>query len=619
MEKDPTYEVPWKEELAANLRGFALVARSAPSLTLGMLLIALVTGLVPAFVVKKTGTLIDSVRPTLVQGLDSIPGRTARDALIAMSIAIILTQLAAPVRTSLDFGLRHRFQAYLARRMMRGISDLPGLAYFEDPSFRDKLEVTQWIGWAPAQSASQSISAVQNVISFVAMAYLAASYAPWAPLVIALGVLPGGIAAWHFTTVTGMVQWRYSSQIRKSNYYKALALNKDPAKEMRISALKDWTIGRQTEHWLAGKTEVWKKQRRTLILALILQILATVVVAFVFIGALNATLDGKLGIGKFTVAMGGIVGSMTALFAIFQSAAWIRRGNYWLPNALRILSLATTAPRLDVAGLQRARPQGQEPAGIKFEGVSFAYQGTDRLILNDLNLFISAGTSLALVGENGAGKTTLIKLLCRFYDPTVGRILIDGVDIKQFELADLRTRLGVIFQDFVRYSLPASDNVGFGAVKSLQQRDLLVEAARRVGVLEKIDTLPEGWDTPLSREFGGVDLSGGEWQRIALARAMMAQVGGDSDILVLDEPTASLDVRLEHELYEHFAELSLGKTTLLVSHRFSTVRMAERIVFMQDGQVVEDGTHEDLIAQAGRYAEMYEIQASHYRLTGALD
>jgi len=617
MEVNPTYQVPWKEELAANLRGFALVVRSAPLFSLGMLLIGFVMGVVPAFVVKKTGTLIDNVRPALIEGLDSAPGRAAKGALVAMAAAIILSQLVGPIRSSLEFGLQRRFQAHLSRRTMRGISNLPGLAYFEDPSFRDKLEVTEWIGWAPAQSVSQFIGGVQSVISFTAMAYLATSYAPWAPFLITLGALPGGIAAWHFTTVVGMVQWRYSPQIRKSNYYKALAMNRDPAKEMRISSLKDWTIGRQTEHWLAGKEEVWKKQRRTLTLALAFQVLATGVVAFVFMGALKAALAGDLKIGDFTVATGGIVGSMSALIAIFQSAASIRRGNYWLPNALRLFSLAGTAPRLDVSGRQPARPG--TPTGIAFEGVSFAYQGTERQILHDLDLFIPAGTSLALVGENGAGKTTLIKLLCRFYDPTHGRILIDGVNIKEFDLADLRTRLGVIFQDFVKYSLPASDNIGFGAVENLGRQDLLVEAARRVGVLEKIEGLPQSWDTPLAREFGGVDLSGGEWQRIALARAMMAQVGGESDILVLDEPTASLDVRLEHELYEHFADLSRGKTTLLVSHRFSTVRMAERIVFMQDGRVIEDGSHKDLIARGGKYAEMYEIQASHYRLTGALE
>jgi ABC-type multidrug transport system fused ATPase/permease subunit len=226
---------------------------------------------------------------------------------------------------------------------------------------------------------------------------------------------------------------------------------------------------------------------------------------------------------------------------------------------------------------------------------------------------------VALVGENGAGKTTLIKLLCRFYDPTEGRITVDGIDIRELDLDDYRSRLAVIFQDFVHYQLSARDNVGFGDLASAGEESKLRDAAARVGILTQIEALPEGWDTPLAREFGGVDLSGGEWQRVALARAMMAQVGRDADLLVLDEPTANLDVRVENELYGHFAELSRGRTTLLVSHRFSTVRMAGRIVLLAGGRVVEDGSHEELIAAGGRYAELYEVQASHYRLTGSLE
>jgi ATP-binding cassette, subfamily B, bacterial len=293
---------------------------------------------------------------------------------------------------------------------------------------------------------------------------------------------------------------------------------------------------------------------------------------------------------------------------------------------MRVLGLAEADPRLDLSGTTPARPPAR--TGIRFEGVSFVYPGTDRLVLDCLDLDITAGTSIALVGENGAGKTTLIKLLCRFYDPTEGRITVDGVDIRELDLDDYRSRLAVIFQDFVHYNLPARDNVGFGALdragdaaagKPHDRLGALREAAAKVGILEVIEALPDGWDTPLAREFGGVDLSGGEWQRVALARAMMAQVGRDADLLVLDEPTASLDVRVENELYGHFAELSRGRTTLLVSHRFSTVRMAGRIVLLAGGRVVEDGSHEQLIAAGGRYAELYEVQASHYRLTGSLE
>ncbi|MBW3588707.1 MAG: ABC transporter ATP-binding protein/permease [Actinobacteria bacterium] len=618
MEIEEKYRVPWREELSANLRGLWMVGQSAPFVAIAQLIVALISGLAPAIIIFQTGELISNVTAALDLGVDSAPAMGARRALIILAGAVVVTQLMGPVNEALRFALERRFQAYLSRRVMTGVSDLPGMAYFEDPDFRDKLEVTSWIGWMPVQSVNQFLQGIQNVFSLVAMiTVVAAKFAPWAPLVIVLSALPAGIAGWHYTSVVGMVQWRYSPEIRRATYYKDLALTLEPAKEIRISGLKDWVVGRQGSHWLAGKQEVWNKQRRTMLATLFLTLFANIVVALVFFSALRSTAIGRLDIGNFAAASMAMVGTSSGLIALFQSAASIRRNNYWLPNALRIMKLAKTDPRLDVSGTRPARELPR--TGISFENVSFHYAGTDRRIIDQLDLWIPSGSSIALVGENGAGKTTLIKLLCRFFDPTEGRILLDGVDIREFDLADLRTRLAVIFQDFVHYKLPASDNVGFGAIDRREDKALLEEAARRVGVLEKIESLPDGWETPLSREFEGVDLSGGEWQRVALARAMMAQIGRGSDILILDEPTASLDVRLEHELYEHFAELSRGQTTLLVSHRFSTVRMAERIVFMEDGRIVEDGSHEQLMDRRGRYAELYEIQASHYRATGVLE
>ena len=594
-----------------------MVGQSAPFVAIAQLVIALISGVAPAVIIVQTGALITNITSALDLGLDSPPAARAQVALIILAGAIVVTQLISPVNEALRFALERRFQAYLSRRVMTGVSELPGMAYFEDPDFRDKLEVTSWIGWMPVQSVNQFLQGIQNLFGLVGMVTVAAIYAPWVPIVIILSALPAGIAGWHYTSVVGMVQWRYSPEIRRATYYKDLALTLEPAKEIRISGLKDWVVGRQGSHWLAGKQEVWNKQRRTMLATLFLTVLANIVVALVYFAALRSTAMGRFDLGAFTAATMGMIGASSALIALFQSAAGIRRNNYWLPNALRIMKLAKTDPRLDVSGTRPARELPR--TGISFENVSFHYAGTDRRILDQLDLWIPSGSSIALVGENGAGKTTLIKLLCRFFDPTEGRILLDGIDIREFDLTELRTRLAVIFQDFVHYKLPASDNVGFGAIDQREDKPLLEEAARRVGVLEKIESLPDGWETPLSREFEGVDLSGGEWQRVALARAMMAQIGRGSDILILDEPTASLDVRLEHELYEHFAELSRGQTTLLVSHRFSTVRMAERIVFMEDGRIVEDGSHAQLMDRGGRYAELYEIQASHYRATGVLE
>jgi ATP-binding cassette subfamily B protein len=252
-------------------------------------------------------------------------------------------------------------------------------------------------------------------------------------------------------------------------------------------------------------------------------------------------------------------------------------------------------------------------SGIRFEDVSFRYPGTDRLVFDRLDLDIPAGQSLAIVGDNGAGKTTLVKLLARLYEPTAGRITVDGVDLRDLDADTWLERVGVIFQDFIRFELPCRDNVGFGSRRLSGDRDALVAAARKVGAEGIVDRLPRGWDTVLSRAYdGGMDLSGGQWQRIALARALLAVEGGAS-VLVLDEPTANLDVRAEAELFDRVLESSRGTTTVLVSHRMSSVRRADVICVFDAGRVVERGSHDALMAHGGRYADLFALQAARFR------
>ena len=606
-----------REELAANLRGLGLVARSSPGLALALLATTVVSGGAPAVAVAGTGRFLAELPEAVRLGSASAPGREVRSALLLIAAAVFLSQVVGPIQQAVLFGLQRRFEAYLSRRLMTATVALPGLAYFEDPEFRDELAVAHWIGFGPVHTLQFATQVFQQLSQLLAMAAVAATYAGWVPLLVVLSAIPGGLASWRLESVSGMARWRRSEDTRRADYYRNLAVDRETGKELRIFSLPEWARGRQSRHWLAGVTEMLTLRRKGLAWVLWLHALAVIGLAVAYVDMIRSTIAGRTSVGTFTAASIATVGLSTAVVALLREASRARRSSFYMPSAMRVLGLAEADPRLAVGGSAPARPEPR--TGIRFEGVSFSYPGTERRILDSLDLHIEAGSSVALVGENGAGKTTLIKLLCRFYDPTEGRILLDGVDVREFDLEDYRRRLAVIFQDFVRYELPARDNVGFGALDAAGDPAMLREAAARVGILEQIESLPQGWDTPLAREHGGVDLSGGEWQRVALARAMMAQIGRDADLLVLDEPTASLDVRVENELYGHFAELSRGRTTLLVSHRFSTVRMAGRIVLLAGGKVVEDGSHTELVAAGGRYAELYEVQASHYRLTGTLE
>jgi ATP-binding cassette subfamily B protein len=554
--------------------------------------------------------------PDALRG-DGAATSAAQGALVAIAAAIVAQQVAGPVAGAVLFGLQRRFHAYLSQRLMSAVTALPGLAYHEDPRFRDKLHVSEWIGWAPVNSVQFLRQMVQMSIQLTGMAVVAVSFAWWAPAIVVVAAIPEGVSSWKAVAAVGWARRVRSEDSRRADYYKKLALTIEPAKELRVFRLGDWVLGRQGLHWMDGMREAWALRRRNLVVRFGLHLFAVGALAYAYMGALFAALSGRIDIGVFTATTMALTAMLSAIISVFASAAQLRQANFYLPTALQLLDLPRGDLRLDVSGSRPARSTAR--SGIRFEGVSFAYPQTDRVILDGLDLEIASGGSIALVGENGAGKTTLIKLLCRFYDPTAGRITLDGADIRELDLADLRRRLAVIFQDFVHYHLPARDNVGFGAVERLSEPDLTRVAAGRVGVLDVIEALPDGWDTPLAREFGGTDLSGGEWQRIGLARAIMAQLGGGADLLILDEPTASLDVRMEHELYERFADLARDRTTVLVSHRFSTVRMAERIVLIDGGRVVEDGPHGVLLARGGRYAELYEMQASHYRLTGSLE
>jgi ATP-binding cassette subfamily B protein len=318
------------------------------------------------------------------------------------------------------------------------------------------------------------------------------------------------------------------------------------------------------------------------------------------------TITGHYSIGDLTLITTAIMQAMANIQQAFSTASGVADQALFLTDLLAFFEMK---PRVEskVNGLPAPKPITR---GFEFRNVSFAYPGTNRRVLSNFNFTLSPGERIALIGENGQGKTTVVKLITRLYDPTEGEILLDGVDLREYDLADLHAEIGVIFQDFMRYEMTARENIAVGSVDRLQQQDDIELAAHKSLADTVVSKLPASYDQMLGRRFeGGVELSGGEWQKMALARAYLR----DAQLLILDEPTAALDARSELEVFERFAELTEGKMALLISHRFSTVRMADRIVVLSGGRLIEEGNHQELMARGGLYASMFEMQAASYR------
>jgi ATP-binding cassette subfamily B protein len=396
---------------------------------------------------------------------------------------------------------------------------------------------------------------------------------------------------------------------RRAGYFAGLALDPAPAKEVRVFGLGDWVKARHRRAWEEVTADMSAVRRRKCRRQVASHLLVAPVHAVVFVAAGLAAADGRLSLGGLAVVLQA-ARQLIDLGILTGDDYQIDFGSASVPALADLEQRAAAAVAAAPAGVRPAT--GLPVREIRFEGISFTYPGAGRPVFDGLDLTVPAGTSMAIVGANGAGKTTLIKLLARLYEPTGGRILVDGVDMRELDVVEWRSRLAVIFQDFVRYELPAADNVGLGGVPLLNDRPALARAAARAGTLDRIEDLPRGWDTVLARSYtGGCDLSGGEWQRIALARALLAVEAG-AGVLALDEPTANLDVRAEAELFDRFLGLTSGLTTLLISHRFSTVRRAERICVLDAGRVVELGGHDELVTAGGGYARMFGLQAARF-------
>ena len=526
--------------------------------------------------------------------------------LVALEFGLAcLTSILNRIVDYCDTLLADKFIRHISVRIMHHASRLD-LASYEDPLFHDKLERARVQATDRLGMVQQLGRLVQQVITTATLAASILLFSPWLLLVLIACVIPAFLGESHFAFLGYAQAFRQTPVKRQIDYLRFLGASKDSAKELKLFGLSKYL----TDRFKKLSDDIFVQNvalaKRRLFASALLSLLTTIGYYGAYAYVILETLQGKMTVGTLTFLTGAIAGASANLQMIFSTFSSIADQSLFLTDLLEFFAVRPTVYSKPNA-LKTPRPIRE---GIEFREVSFSYPGSDRPILRNLNLFLKPDERIALIGENGEGKTTIVKLLTRLYDPTAGQILLDGIDLREYDLDDYASNIAVIFQDFMRYDMTAWENIAVGQIgarENLAQVELAARKSLAEGVIKK---LPKGYDQMLGRRFEtGVDLSGGEWQKVALARAYLR----DAQILVLDEPTAALDARSEHEVFERFAELTKGKMALLISHRFSTVKMADRIVVLEKGVIAEQGRHEQLMAHGGRYAEMFELQASSYR------
>lgn len=589
------------------------VWRTSRLLTLASLGLRLLRALLPVAMLYVGKLIIDEA--VHLAGNGGMP--PLREALAGGQLDTLLQLLALELGIAIGSDLLGRLVNYAdallselftnatSVRLMEHAAELD-LEDFEDPDLQDKLDRARRQTMGRMNLMGQLFGQVQDAITVVSFAAGLVAYAPWLMALLAVALVPAFIGESHFNTLGYSLNHSWTPERRQLDYLRQVGASVETAKEVKIFNLHRFLIERykllaerfyRANRTLARKRAFW---------GTLLAALGTLGYYAAYAYIAWRTISGDFSIGDLTFLAGSFMRLRQLLEGLLTGFSQVAGQALYLDDLFSFFAIEPEI-RSRPGALPVPRPIRE---GFVFEDVGFRYPDAERWAVRHLDFRLEAGEVIALVGENGAGKTTLVKLLARLYDPDEGRILLDGRDLRDYDLDDLRANMGVIFQDFVRYHLSAGENIGVGLVEAMRDDARIRDAAHRALADEVIEALPDGYEQLIGRRFKtGVDLSGGQWQKIAIARAYMR----DAQVMILDEPTAALDARAEFEVFQRFKELSAQRTAVLISHRFSSVRMADRILVLADGRIEASGTHAQLMEEGGRYAELFELQAAGYR------
>lgn len=603
----------WKDRLEA-LRYvpalFGLIWRTHRGYTSAMIVLRIARAFIPVATFWVGKLILDSVIAAKAgQGPLSDVWRY-----LALELAVVLTgEVLARASSLIESLLGDLFSNAMSVRLMEHAAKLD-LAQFEDPEFYDHLERArrQTVGRIALLSLLLSMS--QDALTLLTLAGALIAYSPWLLLLLAIAVVPSFLGETHFASLGYSLLFRWTPERRQLDYLRYVGASDKTAKEVQMFGLAPWL----TERYRSLSQRFYEENRnlsiRRGIVSASLSILGTIGYYGAYVVILIRAVQGDITIGTLTFLAASFGRGRDVIQGILLSASNVFEQSLYLRDLFVFLDMKPT-----IESPPNARPVSAKiQSGFVFEDVGFRYPGSDRWAIRNVDFMLRPGERVALVGENGAGKTTITKLMARLYDPTEGRIMLDGVDLREYDLASLRRAIGVIFQDFVRYDMRFDENIGVGEIDSVRA-DLersngtpatITAAAENSLAASLLPRFAKGYQQMLGRRFeDGVDLSGGEWQKIALARAYIR----DAQVLILDEPTAALDARAEYEVFLRFSELVAGRMAVLISHRFSTVRMADRIIVLRHGKVEEQGSHEELLGKHGLYEELFTMQAAGYR------